>query len=169
MVIELRPDTSADVRAQSTASPDSGQSLTEKEAERLIGAICFKTGPPGKLGTELEWLVRDVRDPSLPVPFDKISDLVTCLGQPGVLPGAGLLTLEPGGQVELSTVPAESLGDCVAAASGDMAVLREAFEDAGLVLTGLGHDPLRPPRRVLAKPRYAAMEQYFDRDGHWAG
>ena len=62
-------------------------------------------------------------------------------GRPGVLPGAGLLTLEPGGQVELSTAPAKDLSDCVAAASGDLAVLREAFGAAGLTLAGHGIDP----------------------------
>lgn len=84
-----------------------------------------------------------------------------------MLPGAGLLTQEPGGQVELSTAPAASLSDCVAAASGDLAVLHEAFGQEGLVLTGHGIDPFRRPSRVLDLPRYAAMEQYFDRLGHW--
>ena len=45
--------------------------------------------------------------------------------------------------------------------------MREAFRDAGLVLAGSGLDPFRPPRRVLGLPRYAAMEEYFDRRGHW--
>ena len=141
--------------------------LSEVEAERLIGAICFKTGPPGKIGAELEWLVRDLRDPLLPVSLDKIRQILSRLERPGVLPGAGLLTLEPGGQVELSTAPAKNLSECVAAASGDLAVMREAFGQDGLALTGFGLDPLRPPRRVLDLPRYAAMEQYFDRRGHW--
>jgi glutamate--cysteine ligase len=83
------------------------------------------------------------------------------------LPGSGLLTLEPGGQVELSTAPAKNLRDCVAAASDDLAVLHEAFGKAGLVLSGHGLDPVRLPRRVLDLPRYAAMEQYFDRRGYW--
>src|SRR6202030_3054356 len=32
---------------------------------------------------------------------------------------------------------------------------------------GYGLDPLRPPRRVLDQPRYAAMEEFFDGDGAW--
>jgi ergothioneine biosynthesis glutamate--cysteine ligase EgtA len=101
------------------------------------------------------------------VSFSRISKVFESLKKPGILPGAGLLTLEPGGQVELSTAPAKGLSDCIAAASGDLAVLREAFADAGLVLTGHGIDPLRRPSRVLDLPRYAAMEEYFDRDGRW--
>jgi glutamate--cysteine ligase len=142
-------------------------SLSETEAEQLIGAICFKTGPPGTIGAELEWLVRDREDPLLTVPFDRIQQVCESLKTPGILPGAGLLTLEPGGQVELSTAPAKDLSDCIAAASGDLAVLHEAFGDAGLVLTGRGIDPLRRPNRILELPRYAAMEEFFDRDGHW--
>src|SRR5262245_2931809 len=141
--------------------------ISETEAERLIGAICFKTGPPGTIGAELEWLVRDPADPLATVPFSRISNVFDSLQKPGKLPAAGLLTLEPGGQVELSTAPAKDLSDCVAAASDDLAVLHEAFGNAGLVLTGHGIDPLRRPSRVLELPRYAAMEQFFDRDGHW--
>jgi len=141
--------------------------ISESEAERLIGAICFKTGPPGTIGAELEWLVRDTTNPAQNVPFSRISKVFDSLQKPGILPGAGLLTLEPGGQVELSTAPAKDLSNCVAAASDDLAVLHEAFGDAGLVLTGHGIDPLRRPSRVLEMPRYAAMEEYFDRRGQW--
>ena len=156
MVIQLPVDTSL-----------SGPPLTTTEAEKLIGAVCFKTGPPGTIGAELEWLVRDATDPALAVPFDRIRSALTGLRKPGILPGAGLLTLEPGGQVELSTAPANGPGDCIAAASADMAVLREAFRSAGLALTGYGLDPLRSPSRILDLPRYMAMEEYFDRSGPW--
>ena len=37
----------------------------------------------------------------------------------------------------------------------------------GLELAGIGLDPLRPPRRVLTLPRYAAMEAFFDAGGPW--
>jgi glutamate--cysteine ligase len=144
-----------------------GSPISELDAERLVGSICFKTGPPGKLGAELEWLVVDASDPSLPVPFDRVREILDALKQPGCMPGAGLLTLEPGGQVELSTAPANNLQDCVAAANGDLNVLRRAFGSAGLILTGRGLDLLRPPSRVLTLPRYAAMEEFFDRRGHW--
>jgi glutamate--cysteine ligase len=141
--------------------------ISETGAERLIRAICFKTGPPGTIGAELEWLVQDDANPVRNVPFSRISKVFDSLQKPGVLPGAGRLTLEPGGQVELSTAPAKDLSDCVAAASDDLAVLHEAFGDAGLLLTGHGIDPLRRPSRVLELPRYAAMEEYFDRGGQW--
>ena len=168
-MIELPADTaSGDMTcADASSACEDEPPISETDAERLIRAICFKTGPPGTIGAELEWLVRDRSDPSLPVEFSRIREVLDHLNRPGALPGAGLLTLEPGGQVELSTAPAKDLSECVAAASGDLAVLHEAFGDAGLVLSGHGMDPLRRPSRVLDLPRYAAMEEYFDRDGHW--
>jgi glutamate--cysteine ligase len=144
-----------------------GQELSETDAEKQIGAICFKTGPPETIGAELEWLVSDLADPSATVPIERIQEILSDLERPGTLPGAGLLTLEPGGQVELSTAPATGLSNCITAASADMTVLHKAFSSAGLVLAGHGLDPARPPRRVLDLPRYAAMEEYFDRRGGW--
>ena len=49
----------------------------------------------------------------------------------------------------------------------DLAALRDAAAAVGLELCGYGLDPLRPPRRVLNLPRYAAMEEFFDREGPW--
>ncbi|HYZ54303.1 MAG TPA: ergothioneine biosynthesis glutamate--cysteine ligase EgtA [Streptosporangiaceae bacterium] len=147
--------------------------LTEDDAEAHVHGICFKTGPPRCIGVELEWLVRDVRDPALPIPADRIfaavADLTApaVLPQPAVLPSGSLITVEPGGQLELSSAPADSLGGCVTAVQRDMTALRDAIRRAGLALQGYGFDPLRPPRRVLDLPRYAAMEEFFDRDGPW--
>lgn len=41
--------------------------LTEDDAAAHIHGICFKIGPPERVGVELEWLVHDARDPALPV------------------------------------------------------------------------------------------------------
>jgi glutamate--cysteine ligase len=103
----------------------------------------------------------------LPVDQQRAATAVTRLGAPGALPGRGVLTNEPGGQVELSSAPAAGLGHCVAATGRDLAALRQAIHRAGLCLSGQGLDPLRPPRRVLELPRYAAMEEFFDRAGPW--
>jgi ergothioneine biosynthesis glutamate--cysteine ligase EgtA len=78
-----------------------------------------------------------------------------------------LITAEPGGQLELSSAPAESLGELVDVTMRDLAALRDAMAAAGLELCGYGLDPLRPPERVLNLPRYDAMERFFDRDGPW--
>jgi ergothioneine biosynthesis glutamate--cysteine ligase EgtA len=169
-----------------------GGDLDEEHAAGHVHGICLKTGPPQRVGVELEWLVRDARDPALPVPAGRIAAAVTAFdagrgnpdharqngekrarpelptsSRPGVLPSGALLTTEPGGQLELSSQPADSLGDLVRATSADLVALREAVAAAGLELAGIGLDPLRPPRRVLELPRYAAMEAFFDQGGPW--
>jgi glutamate--cysteine ligase len=148
-------------------SDDGAEPLTESDAEAQAHGICFKTGPPGGVGVELEWLVCDSRDPALPVDQHRVAAALTSLDSPGALPGRGVLTREPGGQIELSSAPAASLGHCVALASQDLAVLRHTIQQQGLCLAGQGLDPFRPPRRVLEQPRYAAMEEFFDRAGPW--
>jgi len=150
--------------------------IGEEQATEHIHGICLKTGPPRRVGAELEWLVRDARDPTMPVQAERIAAAVAAFGanpglpsssSPGVLPSGALLTTEPGGQLELSSLPADSLADCVRATAADLAALRAAAADAGLELAGVGLDPFRPPRRVLHLPRYAAMEAFFDRSGPW--
>lgn len=56
----------------SDCSTDDGQTLGETEAEDLLRGICFKTGPPRKVGWSLEWLVHDLRDPERPVPTGRL-------------------------------------------------------------------------------------------------
>jgi glutamate--cysteine ligase len=146
---------------------DAGEPLTESAAEAQAHGICFKTSPPGRVGVELEWLVCDSRDPALPVDQRRVAAALSPLAAPPGLPGRGTLTTEPGGQVELSSAPAAGLGHCVDVTGLDLAALRQATQQAGLCLTGHGLDPLRPPRRVLDLPRYAAMEAFFDRAGPW--
>ncbi len=152
-------------RGSDARSP--GPPLTERAAEEQAHGIAFKTGPPGRVGVELEWLVRDGRDPALPVDQRRVAAALARLDEPGALPGRGRLTTEPGGQVELSSAPASGLGGCVAAARSDLSAVRQAIAPAGLSLAGHGLDPLRPPRRVLNLPRYVAMEEFFDRSGPW--
>ena len=153
--------------SERASARSSGPPLTEDDAEAQAHGIAFKTGPPGRVGVELEWLVCDGRDPALPVDQRRVAAALARLDEPGALPGRGRLTTEPGGQVELSSAPASGLGGCVAAARSDLTAVRQAIAPAGLSLAGHGLDPLRPPRRVLNQPRYVAMEEFFDRSGPW--
>lgn len=141
--------------------------LTVKEAEAHVHGVCFKTGPPLRTGVETEWLCQDPRHPRLPISVDRLNAALAPIEVADALPGGSRLTREPGNQVELSSPPALSLSACVEAMAADLAVLREAVEQAGLTLVGQGLDPYREPPRVLDHPRYRAMESFFDREGPW--
>jgi len=135
--------------------------ITVDDALDYISGICFKTGPPSRIGVELEWFPRDVRRPGhLP----ERERLMRAFTEAATLPLSGSLTMEPGGQWELSSSPAFSIRDLIAATDRDLALLRRSAREAGFELVGMGHEPGHPPRRVLDDPRYVAMERFFDRD-----
>lgn len=143
-------------------SIDDGSPLGEDYAGDLLRGICFKTGPPRKVGVELEWLVHDLNSPEQPVSARRLEDAFEDLR---ALPLQSALTFEPGGQLELSTAPAPSLMECITSAAADLDAVRPALRSAGLALVGLGQDPWHSPERLLRAPRYDAMETYLDRIG----
>ncbi|MFF5701300.1 ergothioneine biosynthesis glutamate--cysteine ligase EgtA [Streptomyces sp. NPDC012794] len=136
--------------------------LTEAAAEDLVHGICFKTGPPRLLGAELEWLVVDIERPWLPLTPER---LTAAHAAARALPLNSRLTVEPGGQLELSSAPADSLAACMDGLRADLTAVRGTLRGQGLALRGLGQDPREPLDRLLTSPRYDAMETYFDRTG----
>jgi glutamate--cysteine ligase len=146
-----------------------------REAARAadhVAGICFKTGPPRLIGVELEWTVHSAARPAAWLTTDALRAALgdhapAGLGNPDPLPlpGGGTLTVEPGGQLEISSAPATSAGDLHAAVSAGLAHLEGLLAPAGLVLGGSGLDEHRPPHRLLHSPRYAAMQRMFDTRG----
>ncbi|MFI6544573.1 ergothioneine biosynthesis glutamate--cysteine ligase EgtA [Streptomyces prunicolor] len=136
--------------------------VTEPEVEALVRGICFKTGPPRTLGVEVEWLVHELRLPQLPVTPERLEAAYAALK---TVPLRSALTVEPGGQLELSSSPAASLMECIGSVSEDLDAVRAVLRRDGLGLVGVGHDPWHPPRRFLREPRYDAMERCLDRTG----
>lgn len=140
------------------------------EAEAYVASVCFKHGPPRLTGVELEWIVHHADDPRRPIDAGR---LTAALGpyaprtlnknSPALpLPAGSPLTLEPGGQVEISALPQSSLSELFGAVTTDLGFLGELLSDAGFVLGDAATDQHRPPRRLLETPRYAAMEQVFE-------
>ena len=127
-----------------------------------VTRVCFKTGPPGLVGTELEWLVADRSDPHARVPLPLLQSLLQDAGPP---PHGSRVTYEPGGQVELSSLAHRGSTACWRALSADAEHLRRAIEPAGLVPLPTALDPFRPPHRQVRHPRYDAMEAYFTAAG----
>ena len=140
------------------------------QAEGYVAMVCFKHGPPRLHGVELEWTVHQVSDPRHPLDAGLLR---LALGRHAPqtinprhtqlpLPAGSLVTVEPGGQVEISTPPTSSPGDLVAVATADEAALAGLLERYGLVLGDHGTDAYRLPSRLLQVPRYAAMQAAFD-------
>ncbi|AZQ32793.1 ergothioneine biosynthesis glutamate--cysteine ligase EgtA [Streptomyces cyaneochromogenes] len=136
--------------------------VTEPEVEALVRGICFKTGPPRTLGVEVEWLVHELRGPQLPVTPERLEAAYAALR---TVPLRSALTVEPGGQLELSSPPATSLMECIGTVSADLDAVRAVLRGHDLGLVGLGNDPWHSPRRFLREPRYDAMEASLDRAG----
>jgi glutamate--cysteine ligase len=113
------------------------------------------------VGVELELLTFPSADPRLRPP----AALLEAIAEQIILPAGSRITLEPGGQVEISTPPLPGLGRALPAAAADLAALSAELRRAGLEPLSRGLDPLRPPERILDRPRYAAMEAFFDVEG----
>lgn len=137
--------------------------LSETEAEIYVASVCFKTGPPGPVGIEVEKIVHDVSDPAIAVPVARVRDAVAAAG--AGLPGRGAVTFEPGGQIELSSVCAPDLPGLINAVRQDLAALESLLSQQGLRFGDRALDTVRAPRRTLDHPRYSAMQQHFDRSG----
>ncbi|MFG1673505.1 ergothioneine biosynthesis glutamate--cysteine ligase EgtA [Micromonospora sp. NPDC049282] len=145
----------------------------EAAARGHLARICFKTGPPTLTGVELEWTVHDAADPTRPVGRERLREALGRHSPVTLDPTSpadelrhgGTVTVEPGGQVEISAPPRPSVAALVLATEADAAELRALLDAAGLVLGGAGIDPWRPPRPVVETPRYRAMRRVFDRRG----
>jgi glutamate--cysteine ligase len=115
----------------------------------------------GLVGVEVELLTYPSADPRRRPPAAELRAIASRLR----LPAGSRITLEPGGQIELSTPPLRGLASALPAAAADFAALTGALRGAGLAPVARGLDTLRPPERILDQPRYAAMEAFFDGEG----
>ncbi|TDD20101.1 ergothioneine biosynthesis glutamate--cysteine ligase EgtA [Nonomuraea diastatica] len=117
---------------------------------------CFRSTGDDRVGVELEFLVFDRTSAARHVPMDRVERALP------PLPGGSRVTFEPGGQLELSG-PAGSLAGAIDGLTADVAAARQALARDGLVLAGVGLDPMRPAVRQLQQPRYDAMAEFLGR------
>ncbi|HVX47148.1 MAG TPA: ergothioneine biosynthesis glutamate--cysteine ligase EgtA [Mycobacteriales bacterium] len=130
-----------------------------------IAGTALQNGTVGRVGLELEAHLVDLTEPARRVPWQRICDLLAALPD---LPGRSRVTVEPGGQVELSGVVQDGPAQAIAVLRRDEAALRQELRRRGLGLATLGADPSRPPRRVNPGRRYVAMERHFTDTGQAA-
>src|SRR5258708_7592547 len=116
----------------------------------------------GAAGLEIETHLVDLEAVADPVAWDRVDPM------PGAVcaaAGRSTVTLEPGGQLELSGPPASDIVTTVTELRRDGQRARLALAELGLGVAHAGADPLRPPRRVNPRPRYRAMEAHFAATG----
>lgn len=153
---------------------DEEQLSSRAAAEAYVGGVCFKLGPPALIGAELEWLTVQGGSSAdgTGAPRPDLNDLADVLGPhaprslaPGspelALPGGSRVTVEPGGQIELSSSPHPDARALCAALRADAALLRDLLAARGVRPVARAADAERPPRRLLELPRYRAMERHF--------
>jgi glutamate--cysteine ligase len=141
--------------------PDLRRHLNVDTLRRYITERCLAPSDQGLVGVELELLTYPSADPRL----RPSAALLEAVAARATLPAGSRITLEPGGQVEISTRPLPGLNRALAAAGADLAAVSDELRRAGLEPLARGLDPLRPPERILDRPRYAAMEAFFDLEG----
>lgn len=84
------------------------------------------------------------------------------------LPHGGMVTLEPGGQLEYAGPPFASADAAIADLDAAIAPLHESARGCGLELLAAGLDPHNPLEAVplqFDSPRYRRMHRYFARQG----
>jgi glutamate--cysteine ligase len=146
---------------------------TADDAEAYVASICFKTGPPERVGVELEWIVHPADDPTGPLDLAALSAALGAHAPRTLAPdsphhplrGGSTVTVEPGGQVEISTPPFASLAAIQATVDADLRQLADLLDTAGLRLASTAIDAHRQPRQLLHTPRYDAMAHAFARQG----
>ena len=145
-----------------SAVPDLDEPLAVARAEQLIYDSALEESTIGAVGLEVESHLVDLGDVDRHVPWSQIEAL-----RPEIESAAGRssVTVEPGGQLELSGPPLASITASVDELRRDVQRVRLVLAERGLGLAHVGADPLRPPRRVNPRPRYAAMEEHFAATG----
>jgi glutamate--cysteine ligase len=123
-----------------------------------IAGASLADGVLGRVGIELEAHCVDLDDPLRRPGWSELTELIESLP---ALPGGSVVTVEPGGAVELSGPPAVGAGRAIEAMAADRKVLQNHFATAGLGLALLGADPVRAPSRINPGARYRAMEKFF--------
>ncbi|MEP7020328.1 MAG: ergothioneine biosynthesis glutamate--cysteine ligase EgtA [Pseudonocardiales bacterium] len=141
------------------ASTDLAQPLTLDAAEQYIHESALTDSVVGRVGLELETHLVDLSAVARRPDWARVAAAAQAVGSP---PGGSLVTLEPGGQLELSGPPAADLLGAVDALRVDEQRARLILGERQLGLAHVGADPLRPPRRINPRPRYAAMQQHFE-------
>ena len=166
----------------SAPSLSGGAPITDKR--ELVEYLASGSKPPEawRIGTEHEKFVFHVKDRK-PVAYDgpdgihALLEGLTRFGWKPVLDGdnlvalthdEGAISLEPGGQFELSGAPLETLHQTCAEVHEHLRQVHEVASELGLGMLGLGFHPTARREDVpwMPKGRYAVMRRYMPTKGN---
>jgi glutamate--cysteine ligase len=119
----------------------------------------------GPIGLEIETHLVDLVAAADRVPWPRVEAM---LDTARAAAGRNAVTVEPGGQLELSGPPAPGVAAAAAELRHDVQAVRLALAGQRLGLAHAGADPARPSRRVNPRPRYRAMERHMAATGRGA-
>ena len=165
---------------------DASDSTIVESHDQLVEAIASGVKPPSafRIGTEHEKFGFHRSDLS-PVPYEgprgirrilelmegllgwqRIEDRGLIIGLVDPI-GGGAISLEPGGQFELSGAPVETLHQTRSELTAHLAQLRECAEPLGIGFIGLGTSPVwsLAETPVMPKSRYEIMARYMPKVG----
>ncbi|GAA5057649.1 ergothioneine biosynthesis glutamate--cysteine ligase EgtA [Nocardia callitridis] len=155
-----------------TVTHDTDVCSTRSAAAAYLEQACFALAPPTRIGVELEWLTVLGPPGSTYGHRPRSGVLAAALGDYAprsiapdspqhALPGGSGVTVEPGGQVELSSVPCDDVDRLCEHLHADTAMLTDMLATKGVRLVARAADDRRRPERILSAPRYRTMERAF--------
>jgi glutamate--cysteine ligase len=139
-------------------APDRSEPLTVEDAYARAAAAALTPSVIGQVGLEAEAHLVDLRTVTEPVSWLRLDPMPAVVRSAA---GRSAVSLEPGGQFELSGPPSPGVLAAVTQLRRDGEQTREALAGLGIGTVHAGADPLRPPCRVNPRPRYRAMERHY--------
>jgi glutamate--cysteine ligase len=141
---------------------DQAEPLTVDTAYARSYQAALTPSVVGAVGLEIETHLVDLDAVDDRVAWDRVDPMPdpVCTAA-----GRSAITLEPGGQLELSGPPSSDIVSTVGELRLDGQRTRLALADLRLGIAHAGADPLRPSQRVNPRPRYQAMEEHFAATG----
>jgi glutamate--cysteine ligase len=147
------------------AAVDHSEPLTVDDAYARSHRAALTPSVIGAVGLEIENHLVDLDSVADRVAWNRVDPIPETVYAAA---GRCAVTLEPGGQIELSGPPASDILTTVTELRDHTDRARLALAELRLGVAPAGADPLRPPRRVNPRPRYRAMEQHYAATGRAA-
>ena len=141
---------------------DWGVALDRNGVWQYLAEGALRASDVGPVGLELERHLVDLTDPARRPAWARVEQVLSR----AELPAGSAVSLEPGGQLELSTRPAPDVATAINVLRRDCGVTDGALAAAGLVAVSIGADPARPLGRIHPGDRYTAMAEYFSAAGY---